>query len=139
MTLSDGNHPITASVTDSEGATGSVSISITVGTPTTPTEVIVESVTYATEGGKSGDRHLQITVALVDDLGNPVGGASVSVQVDNTTTGSGAAGTATTGSGGTVTFTWKNAPSGTYITTVTNLDASGLTWDGVTPSKVFPK
>ena len=45
-TLSDGNHAITASVKDSDGKTGSASISITVGTPP-PTPTL--SVTVATD------------------------------------------------------------------------------------------
>ncbi len=67
-TLSDGNHTIAASVTDSDGAIGSDSVSITVGSPPAEaTTVSVDSVTYSTEG-----LHLFITVALVDDLGDPV-------------------------------------------------------------------
>ena len=131
--LSDGSHTITASVTDSGGKTGTDSIAITVGTVTKPTTVIVSSVMYATEGGRYGDKHLYVTVALVDDLGDPVEGASVSATIDNTTTSQSWTDTATTGPDGTVTFSVKNAPSGCYITTVTNVTAEGLTWDGVTP------
>ncbi|MCH7558312.1 MAG: hypothetical protein IIB56_12775 [Planctomycetes bacterium] len=127
-TLSDGNHTITASVTDSGGKTGSDSISITVGTPPAEaTTVSVVSIDYATEGGKNKDKHLLITVALLDNLGDPVAGASVSIDLfrDGSPAGSGSG---TTGSGGTVTFTLKNAKSGCYTTTVTDV-TSGLTWD----------
>lgn len=133
--LSDGNHTITASVTDSGGKSGSASISITVGTPPAePTTVSVASITYATEGGKNKDKHLLITVALVD----AVSGASVSIDLfrDGSFVGSG---TATTGTNGTVTFTLKNAPSGCYTTTVTDVTAAGLTWDVVTPANEFCK
>ncbi len=140
-TLSDGSHTITASVTDSGGKTGSASISITVGTPPAEaTTVSVTSVDYATEGGKNKDKHLTITVALVDDLGNPVAGASVSIDLDNTDTGGSWTGAGTTGTDGTVTFSLKNAPSGTYTTTVTNVIAAGLTWDPTsTPPNQFTK
>ena len=37
--------------------------------------------------------------------------------------------TATTGSGGTVTFTWKNAPGDCYVTNVMNVSATGLNWN----------
>ncbi len=136
-TLSDGSHTITASVTDSGGKTGSDSISITVGTPTEPTAVSVTSIDYTTEGGRNSDKHLNITIALVDDLDNPVAGASVSIRLDNTTTGQSWTGAATTGTDGTVTFSLKNAPSGTYTTTVTDVDAAG--WDGITPPNGFTK
>ena len=138
-TLSDGNHTITASATDSGGKTGSVSISITVGTPPAEaTTVTVDSITYDTEGGKNKDKHLLITVALLDDLGNPVAGASVSIDLylDGPLLTSGIG---TTGTDGTVTFTLKNAKSGCYTTNVTDVTASGLTWDGATPANEFCK
>ena len=138
-TLSDGNHTITASVTDSGGATGSASISITVGTPPAePTTVTVASITYGTVGGGDGKKHLLITVALVDDLGNAVDGASVSIQVD--LDGSGYwSGSGSTEPGGTVTFRLNNAPPGSYTTEVTDVSAEGLIWDGVTPPNEFIK
>jgi len=138
-TLSDGNHTITASATDSGGKTTSASIIITLGTPPpTGTSVSVGSITYATEGGKNQDRHLLITVALMDDLGQAVSGASVSIDLyrDGSKI---ASGTGTTGTGGTLTFSLKNAPSGTYTTIVTAVIANGLTWDGVTPPNTFTK
>ncbi len=137
-TLNEGAHTITASSTDSASATGTASISITVGVVTVPTTVGATSITYSMSGGKTGDRNLLITVTVKDDLGNLVTGASVSIAIDNTTTGAGATGTATT-VGGTVTFTWRSAPSGAYTTTVTGITASGLTWDGATPANGFTK
>ena len=138
-TLSDGDHTITAEVTDSGGKTGNASVNITVGNPPAQaTTVSVSSITYAAEGGRNNDKHLLITVALVDDLGNPVSGASVSIDLsrDGSPVGSG---TSTTGSDGTVTFSLKNARPGCYTTTITNVTASGLTWDGVTPANEFCK
>jgi hypothetical protein len=137
-TLSDGTHTITASVTDSGGKTGSDSISITVGTTTEPTTVSVASITYDTEGGKNQDKHLNITVALVDDLNIAVEGATVSIDLyrDEKVI---ASGTATTGTGGTVTFSLKNARAGHYTTTVTNVSAAGLTWVGGIPENWYDK
>ena len=138
-TLSDGTHTITAQVTDSGEATASSSISLTVGdAPITATYVSVDSITYATEGGKNKDKHLLITIALVDNLGDPVSGASVSIDLyrDGSKI---ASGTATTGSSGTITFSLKNAASGCYTTTVTDVPANGLTWDGATPANEFCK
>lgn len=107
-------------------------------TSTTTSTVSVASVTYTTDGGKSADKHLNVTVALVDDQGNPVGGASVSVRLDLNGNLYGNA-TGTTGGDGKVVFTAKNAPSGTYTTTATDVTASGLTWDGTTPENSFTK
>ena len=142
-TLSDGNHTITASVTDLGGKTGSASVSITVGTP--PVEATAVSVTspsgidgYATEGGKNGDKHLLITVALLDNLNDPVEGASV--LIDLSRDGSLiASGTGTTGTDGTVTFSLKNAKSGCYTTDVTDVTVGGLIWDGADPANGFCK
>jgi len=141
-TLSDGIHTITAtSGVDTGGKIGSASISITVGTSPPPEEattVSVSGITYATEGGRNGDKHLLITVALADDLGSPVGGASVSI--DLLRNGSSVASfTGTTGTDGTVSFALKNAASGTYTTNVTNVTAADLIWDGVTPANEFDK
>jgi hypothetical protein len=135
-TLNEGIHTITASVIDSGGKVGSASVVITVGEPPSgPTEVSVDSITYAL-GGRKG-RDLLITVTLVDDLDALVDGTvSIAVSRDGTQV---ASGTATTGSDGSVTFKLKNAPSGTYTTSVTNVTAQGLTWDGATPPNSFDK
>jgi hypothetical protein len=133
--LEDGNHIITATATDSGGQTGSDSISIAVGSPSEPTMVSVSGFTYATTGGRNGTKHLSVTVSLVDDLGDPVAGASVSVLLEHNS-GSSWPFTGTTGSEGTVTFSLSNAPSGCYITTVTDVTAGGLTWDDGDPDNV---
>jgi subtilisin len=142
-----GDHTVTASadgfnsasqtVTVSENATTTANFALTPKT-TAPT-VNVDSITYATEGGRYNDKHLNITVALVDDLGNPVAGASVLIRLDNTTTDQSWTGTGTTGTDGTATVGLKSAPSGCYTTTVTEVTAEGLTWDGVTPENGFCK
>ena len=106
--------------------------------PVQPTTVSVHSIIYGTEGGWGGDRHLLITVALLDDLDNDVADASVSIDVYlgvplyDPYTG-------TTGTDGTVTFRETNAPPGIYSTTVTNVTVEGLTWDEVIPVNEFEK
>jgi subtilisin len=132
--LEDGNHIITASVTDS-GQTGNDSIKITVGSPSEPTTVSVSGLTYATTGGRDGKKHLSVTVALVDDLGDSVAGASVTILLENDSGGSWTF-TGTTGSEGSATFSLSNAPSGCYTTTVTDVTGGGLTWDPGDPANV---
>ncbi len=135
----DDTYTVEVTVTDTRLISGSDTAIFTIGpAPTGATNVIVDSITYDSEGGRNGDKHLLITVALVDNLANAVGGASVSIELrrDGSLVGSG---TATTGTEGTVTFTLKNARSGRYTTNVTDVNAAGLTWDGVTPDNGFDK
>ena len=105
---------------------------------TEATTVTVDSITYTTEGGKNGDKHLNIHVSIVDDLGNSVANASVSIEIYLNALLK-ATGTGTTGSNGIVTFSYKNAPSGHYETKVTAVTVSGLSWDGSTPANGFDK
>lgn len=133
--ISKGSTDITATYDGSSSATSTLEVTVA---STEPTKVSVSSITYDAEGGRNGDKHLLITIALLDDLGNLVSGASVSIDLfrnDNFV----ASGTATTGSSGTITFSLKNAASGNYSTTVTDVNASGLTWDGITPDNGFTK
>lgn len=128
--LTDGVHTITATATDSGGATGSDSISILVGPPPAEaTSIDTVVVSYATSGGKNGDKNLLITITVVDDLGNLVESASVSIELSNKTKSW--TGTGSTGADGTVTFRLRNAREGHYSTDVTDINADGLTWDGV--------
>jgi len=137
----DGTYEVELTVSDGE-LSSSDSVVVTAATATEATAVIVTLPSgtdgYATEGGRNNDKHLNITVALVDDLGSPVSGASVSIDLylDGSLYTSG---TGTTGTDGTVTFKIPNGPSGTYTTTVTHVTAAGLTWDGVTPENGFTK
>ena len=77
-TLSDGNHTITADVTDSDGATGSASIGITVGTPpATPTLSVSVTTNKASYVNKE---QVEITVTVANGA-NPVEGAAVHVEI----------------------------------------------------------
>ena len=75
-TLSSGNHIITTSVVDSGGNARSASVSISVGSASTPTTVRAASVTYALVGTT-----LRYTVKLVNEFGGPVAGASIRVSL----------------------------------------------------------
>ena len=63
-----------------------------------------------------------------------VSGASVSISVTN-----GSQTKVGPGTTGTVTFNWSKAPRGTYTTTVTEVVATGLDFDGSTPPNSFTK
>lgn len=105
--------------------------------------VSVESIIYTTAGGPDGKKHLNITVAIVDNLGNPVSGAVEITLIHDTNEdkdfdcGSDDSCWSDAGStypDNTVTFALKNAPSGCYITEVENVVTAQLIWDGVTPA-----
>lgn len=141
-----GSHTVTASATGFASSSLAVTVSENLTTTSnfalTPklagSTVIVDSITYAGEGGRYGDKHLLITFFVVDDTSQPVTDAFVSTDLfldgvfDSSYSG-------TTGADGTVTFSRKNAPSGCYSSTVTEMIAQGLSWDGVTPANQFCK
>ncbi len=74
--MSDGDHTVTASVTDSGGKTGSASIGITVGTVSPPSNQVVPSgvTRIGAAPGQLSETGAGVGVAIVDtgiDLGNP--------------------------------------------------------------------
>jgi hypothetical protein len=95
--------------------------------------VSVDSFAYSGSGGRNRDKHVSVTIALVDDLGAAVTGAAISVTITSNS-GSVSTGSGTTGAGGTISFTWSNAPGDCYTTAVTSVTASGLTFDPSDPS-----
>jgi len=101
------------------------------------TEVHVASISYSTGRGKNR-KDLLITVALLDNLAQPVAQAWVDIGIDLDESPCGT-GSGTTGLDGKVTFTLTNAPSGTYTTIVTDVTAGALSWDGMTPPNSFTK
>jgi len=131
-----GYQSLSQSVNVQEGLTSTANFALNPASQATA--VSVSSISYYTEGGKDGKMHLRIVVALVDDLGSPVGGASVSISV-NLNGSRYTSGTGTTGTDGKVTFKLNAAPSGTYTTTVTGVSATGLIWDGTTPLNSYTK
>ncbi|MCH8046452.1 MAG: trypsin-like serine protease [Planctomycetes bacterium] len=131
-------------VTSVDGASNSASVGgftfMTSAAPTVGTVAIVDSIEYARTGGRNNDKHLNITVAIIDDLPSIVEGASVSIDLFRDTLFV-ASGTATTGTNGTATFSLKNAQSVSsvcYSTVVTNVTAAGLVWDEISPASSEP-
>ncbi len=100
--------------------------------------VSVESITYTTRGGRLNDRHLDVTLLLLDDQDDPVADASVSATLYRDDVSSWNF-QGTTGSNGTVTFTLNNHGSGCYHTEVTAVVVEGLEWDEETPENSYCK
>jgi hypothetical protein len=126
---------VTAAATD---ITMSGNYSITASFAMEITPVRVGSITYKTDGGPNKDKHLNITVLLLDDLGNPVAGASVSATLYRND-GSSWNFQGTTDLYGTVIFRLTNHGPGCYWMVVTAVVAEGLEWDGVTPENGYCK
>ncbi len=100
--------------------------------------VKAECVTYNTNGGKNGDKNLTVTVDVVDDLGNPISGASVSISLSKDGSSAGT-GTADTNTSGSVTFQLRSAGDGCYETVVDNIVATGLSYNATYPMNGFAK
>ena len=107
-------------------------------TYTAPALVSISSITYATKGGKNGDKHLLVTLALVDAQNNPISGAVVSLECGVEPPINLGRAPPDRG-GGNVTFKLNNAKTGCHSTTVTGVAIPGLTWNGVTPANGFCK
>jgi subtilase family serine protease len=127
-----GTNLLTITGTDATGSpVHSVAATLVVGKAMT-----VSAITYSTSGPHGVNVNIALTV--VNNLGQAVPNASVSVTIDENGSlyGSGAA---ETGSNGEVTFTLNNPPVATYTTSVTSVTASGLTWDGSYPQNSYTK
>jgi subtilisin len=140
LAATTGNHVVTVAVTDARGLTGSGSASYAVTSSTAPaTAMTVSAIEYWTTGGKNNDRHLSLRVTVrTSPQEEAVSGASVTIRLDREGSLVGSA-TGTTGSTGSATFSLNNAGAGCYSTTVTDVVAAGLTWDGATPANQFCK
>ncbi len=99
--------------------------------------VRVESIVYITRGGRFDDRHLDITLILLDDEHNSVVDASVLATLERNGSSWGFQGI--TGSDGTVTFSLNNHGSGCYWMEVIAVDTEGLEWDEETPENGYCK
>ncbi|MBL8851303.1 MAG: S8 family serine peptidase [Planctomycetaceae bacterium] len=106
--------------------------------PVTPELITVDLIVYSMYGGKTNNKNLRVEVDIVDDAGLPVPNATVSVQIWRSGTLA-YSGPAVTDSYGTATFTISGARSGTYVTNVTDVTATGYEWDGTSPTNAFAK
>jgi len=96
----------------------------------------VQSISYVTSGG--ANKHLEVTFRVVGWNNAPITGASVAFDlylgssVDRSTSG-------LTDASGTFTYQRTNAPGGCYRSVVTSATATGLQWDGRTPTNNYCK
>jgi subtilisin len=101
-------------------------------------EVHVAAIDYLLFGGKRNNKNLSATIAMADDYGAPVTGATLSVtiyrsgKVLRNTSG-------TTNADGRLTFTMNNAKAGTYSVLIRTVVADPLEWDGISPANSFVK
>jgi subtilisin family serine protease len=77
--------------------------------------------TYSGEGGKNSDKHLLVTIELLQGVSPLSGSNIVIILTDGNTSWDGEG---TTGSDGSVTFSLKNASHACYATTVISIDGS---------------
>ncbi|MFZ9002200.1 MAG: S8 family serine peptidase [Bacteriovoracaceae bacterium] len=125
--LSDGDHSLSVSVTDSRSLLGSNSLSFN-KTSTAISIMHVESVSYALSGGRGGDKNLLVSIEVMDQSSTPVVGATVSIDLYRAGSFIGS-GSGQTESNGVITFQLRNASAGCYNTTVTGVTHPDYEYD----------
>lgn len=128
-TLSVGTHLVTASVTDSDGETGSDTVSVTVEAASTTLIAHIGDLDDASLPANRGRWEARVAVLVLDDAGTPVTGATVAGTWENGASGSTSCPTDSTG--------WcevsepnvkNNVESVTF--TVDGVSGSDLTYEG---------
>ena len=124
-------HTVDARASDGIATTNAPTANVTVdNSPSSgATTVGVASLSCRVYGG---GKNLDITLIVKDDLGAPVGGASVAVNITRDLGGLWSV-LGTTASDGSVVFAFKRAAKGTYTTKVNSITASP-DWDEIQPS-----
>ena len=129
----DGTHVIHAQASDGTNITSAPDVTVTVSNGTVSSGATTFGATSLSCRAYGHGKNLDIALVFNDNLGLPVGGANVSVDI---TLDGGAfwSPTGTTASDGSIVYSIKRGDTGEYVTTITGASAPGLTWDGSTPS-----
>lgn len=106
--------------------------------PPAPIVMSIASISYAGYGGKNQNKHFDVAICILDDIGAPVAGASVTAAVDSSS-GASDLFTGVTDSSGNVVFSVKNAGRGTWTTDVLDVSESGYVWDGLNVVNTYSK
>ncbi|MBT4514857.1 MAG: S8 family serine peptidase [Chloroflexi bacterium] len=101
--------------------------------PVEPGKVSIEPVTWWSEGGKNRDRHLRLSMTLLDGVAAAVEGAVISVSITHES-GKTKVLSGNSGTDGNVEFRINGAVAGLYTLIVTNLSHELNDWDGEQPS-----
>lgn len=123
--------------TQNDVATGTLTVQVV--EPVEGGVAIVQSVSYSIWGGPGGNRHLGVTIAIVDGDGNPVSDAGVAMDLHRDGTLYATASGSVTDGSGTVSYSFHNAPSGIYTTIVTAVTHAELEFVEGTPELEFEK
>ena len=138
--LAVGSYLITLVVTDSIGLESSDDVSITVEEqPVTGSLSSVESVDFRGFGGKNKNNHLEVFATIKDDLGAPISGAQVFAELYLNGSLVANSSSLTELDGTSQLFNFRDVPFGCYDVVITNVSASGFSFDGETPTNQFCK
>jgi hypothetical protein len=124
VTLGLGDHVVTASVVDSEGATGEDAINVTVYDPSGPTTMSVSDLSgLGVAGPRGGKWNAVVTVTVSDNASGAVSGATVNAAWSNGTNGSGSCVTDVSGQ---CTINKNNLKSNVSLVTLSVIGIDGL-------------
>ena len=124
-----GSYVAKLTVTDNSGATGSVTLPITVTAPVVGKIAKVSSVVLSWVKSTSTTGYAQGVVTITDGAGKALSGATVSVTLSGLVTGSGSAVTNRNGQITVNSAKISSAATGTITLTVNNVVLSGYTYD----------
>ena len=102
-------------------------------------QVDVDDISYSTRGGRSGDRHLEVSILATDQDDGGLSGASVSFTLMNTDNGEQLSYTEETDSDGGLTVSKNHAADGCYEVKIESVEVEGYQWDGQTPQNSYCK